>query len=347
VRSYIRFGEFLRSAGVRIRVVVSPVERILIKSLCLFLFFSVLTTPLWAQSIDETSFYQPRPKILEFSVESLPTNSNIQLDPSQELTNFDPDRNNLVKARINFPVVYQPKLKVFGSVSYRRETLRLVTADPVPQPERLRLYQTGLNFRYEIQLKNQQFLMGHLGANMRSDQLDWGDLSYAASFGWGKQLNPAKKIGFGLGVENAWGRIRYSPLFLYEHRISQHWDLSLLLPRKARISYLASPALHLYAEAKGGSARYLLDHTNLLNEYSELEYRQRRVSFHLGVEKRIYDWFWVSAQAGITTPINSVLVERAAPTREHVFDFQPNSDRFVKFSVFIVPPQKLLDKLKK
>ncbi len=347
MRSHIRFTRINRSAIVGNDNVAPCVDRIVVKKLLLVLFFVGVLVDLGAQSMDETLFYQPRPKILEFSVESLPANSKIQLHPGQELTNLDPERNNLVKARVNFPLVYKPKLKVYGTVSYRRETLRLVTADPVPQPERLSLYQTGLNFRYEIMLRNQQFLMGHVGANLRSDRLDWGDMSYAASIGWGKKLEPNKKIGFGAGVENAWGRIRFSPLFLYEHRLNKHWDLTLLLPRKAKITYLPSSSLHLFAEAKGGSARYLIDHTNLTPDFSELEYRQRRVSLHLGVEKRIYDWFWVSAQAGFITPFNSVLVQTAGRTRDHVFDFEPQIDRFLKFSVFIVPPQKLLDKLKK
>ena len=337
----------MRSAGVDRGDLVPPARSILVKILFVVLFTCGVLCDVRAQSMDETTFYQPRPKIFEFSVESLPANSNIQLDPSQELTNYDPERDNLVKARLNFPLAYKPKLKIFGSLSYRRETLRLVTADPVPQPERLRLYQTGLNVRYEIELQNKQFLMGHVGANLRSDQLDWNDLSYGMSIGWGKNLTPAKKIGFGVGVENAWGRLRLSPLLLYENRLNKHWNLSLLLPRKAKIEYLVNSSLHLFAQAKGGSARYLIDHTNLTPEFSELEYRQRRVSLQLGVEKRIYDWFWVSAQAGITTPFNSVLVETAQRTRDHIFDLQPQSDRFLRFSVFIVPPQKLLDKLKK
>ena len=295
----------------------------------------------------ENMFFQPRPKILEFSMMSLPQLRDIQLNPSQEITNNNLPRNNFMRAKINLPVLWREKFKMYASLSYRRETLNLVTAENVPQPQTLRFYHTDFNLRYQIDLQDNQFLMGYVGAKLRSDRLDWQDISYIISMGWGKNISANKKFAVGFGVENAWGRMRFSPVLLYENRINEKWDLSLILPRRAKLSHYITPGFHLVAEAKGSSVIYRVDHYQLLPDYPVLEYRQRHVAFKIGVEKQIYDWFWLGAHAGVVAPLNSVLVAPGEATRDHIFNFDPSADRFLMFSVFIVPPQKLFDKLTK
>ena len=292
-------------------------------------------------------FFEPRPKILEFSMWSLPYNRDIQLHPTQELTNLDVERNNINKVKLNLPVLWKDKFKMYAKLGYQRETLHLVTAADVPQPQRLRFYQTDLSLRYQIDLNDSEFLMGYVGGRLRSDRLDWSDITYAVSLGWGKTINANKKFAAGFGVENAWGRWRFSPVLLYENRINEKWDLSLLLPRRAKLSYYVNPGFHLIAEARGSSVIYRVDHQQLLPEHPVVEYRQRRAVFKIGLEKQLYDWFWVGAHAGVVTPLNSVLVLPGEPTRNHIFDFNATTDRFLMFSVFIVPPQKLFDKLTK
>ncbi len=279
-------------------------------------------------------------------MESVPFNRRFQLDPTKELSRSDIERNNLIKVGLNFPVTWMTNVKVIGSLNYKRETLNLVPGVGEFQPKTYRLYHTGANFKYQINLNEDEFILGHIGGNLRSDKLQFSDFSYSVSVGWGKDLSPDKKIALGMGYTEAWGRARFSPILLYDNRINEKWDLNLLLPRHARIKYYQNHGLTFFGEARGSSATYLIDHHQILPGFTELEYRQRRAALNVGVEKQIIDWFWVGAQAGITIPLRSILVESGLRSRDHIHDFESQIDRYLKFTVFLVPPQKMFDKLK-
>jgi len=305
----------------------------------LLLLFSLLGNLLVGQSSDY--------KFFQFNYQSLPS---IQAVPALEyptVPNFKNNRN--IDAKLRFPILLGSKLMLIGQVRYQYEDLHLgYTTDGLEQE--LSFNNIGATFFYKRQLENDQALFGHFSTNLRAQKIDFNNFSrkidYSASVVHLFKKSDKKTFGYGLGVANTLGRLRVSPVAIYQNQWHKHWELELKLPKLARLNWKIKNTSNLYFNVEGNSASYYLDNFKLSAAH-HIEYRRLTVDVQVGMEQALNEWVWMGFSAGITQPLRSRLVESGQPSRFLVHRFNSMVTPTFNVYLFTVVPQNIIDKFKK
>ena len=278
------------------------------------------------------------------------------------------DNNRLAKIKLRFPVFVSGKWKVAGSFEYSDEEFhfRHIESNDYPLYRSLEdknLKSIGGSLYVMTQLKRNRFFMLRFNAKLKGDY--WkehiGDVSkytflkmeISPVIGW--KINPRKSWGVGLAYSYTFGDPLIFPVFVYNHTFHEKWGVEAFLPARVKLRYQASPLCYINAKAKlhGGSYSIHFDDGEL-NKFKTLELRRADVNFSLEIEKGIYDWLWLSLDAGYRSNINFDVTNKnhafslsgsKLTNESNVIDSRTGGSMFLNVSLFITPSKNLLRKV--
>ena len=287
-----------------------------------------------------------RPAILHISARTLPAITGFPAEGKQTYSNYKINKSYNLK--LNVPLLLSKRLNIIGQLRYKNEQLHFGFNSDFDEKE-IHFDNVGASFLFKYKLKSSYFVGGHASGFFKADELTFerysSILDFNSSLVFGKDLLLGS-IGFGAVFGNSLDRFTIYPLFLFEYQLSNSWKVEMKLPKEIQFRKIIRPdAFYILAGAEVNAANYFISEP-LLTDQNNLEYRRAAVDFRIGVEKEIYDFLWIGADFGATQPIYSALVQQGEPTRNKLFDFGHSFTPYASFSIFLVPPRSLMQKLR-
>lgn len=207
---------------------------------------------------------------------------------------------------------------------------------------------TGLRFLYKESLSENKEVTIIGGAEMMSDKKQWNRLStrYFLSTSWKHAVSNRLTMGVGFAANYTILRPSIYPIFYYERKLQRNWTLDLVLPKSVEIRKQFNNANFFLAKASFRGWRYNL--TNSVEGANEnLTLRKADLQFTISWEREIHDWLWMGFDIGYNKNLNYSLTESGASRRDALIDLRSNDAKYVKVSLFIVPPKSIYNCSKK
>lgn len=169
---------------------------------------------------------------------------------------------------------------------------------------------------------------------------DFLKFSISPLVGWKK--NDYVSYAFGLAYSYSFGRRTLYPLFAYNKSFNNQWGLESILPAEVKLRYSTlNLSNYFYLKAELNGSNYSI----LQSDNSSLVYLNKsEVRFLLTWEREIHDWLWFGLEAGLRENIDFDLAKSPDINADVVVDNQVNEAFIFSFSLFMVPPRKLLSK---
>ena len=143
----------------------------------------------------------------------------------------------------------------------------------------------------------------------------------------------------GLTYSHGFDRKLVLPFFFYNRTFNRKWGLESVLPVQIYGRYNASKNLIILFGGQYQSKAYSIDVIEDSNALPiESQFRHSEVKFQVSVEKKIHSWVWFNAKAGYEIPFRAQFINLESP--ELSFRYQSGSRPFVKFGIFLSPPDK-------
>lgn len=278
------------------------------------------------------------------------------------------DVNRLFKTKLRFPIFLNHKVKIAGSFEYSDEEFHFRHIESNDYPlykslENKNLKSIGGSLYLMTQLKKNRFFMLRFNAKLKGDY--WKDhlgdlekytflkMEISPVIGW--KVNPRKSWGVGVAYSYTFGDPLIFPVFVYNHTFSEKWGVEAFLPARVKLRYQPSPLTFISAKAKLHGGSYSLHFDNgELNKFKTVELRRADINFSLELEKGIYDWLWLSLDAGYRTNINFDVTNKRntfslsgskLTSESNVIDSRTGGSLFFNFSIFVTPSKNLLRKV--
>ena len=298
---------------------------------------------------DSENFTTPyRPKIAEFSVETLMDYRTQTSSESFGAARNEVERDRLVKAKAIVPVFIKNGHLVCVQLKYYQQRF-IFDLEDWPTDNDLYLHldtevftNAGARAFYKRDLENGRELVIAAGAEIKSDQIAWNQNTskYLLSGVYKWKTSGGSKLGLGLMANHVMGLSNVLPLFFYEQKLGPKWTLDLSLPKSISTRYRANEKNVLLAKTQFTGWRYNL--TNALeDEPANLTLRKADLQFSLSWEHEIHDWLWFGVDAGYTKNLTYYLANPGDRGRDALIDIRPKDAFFTKFSIFLVPPRKM------
>jgi hypothetical protein len=328
-------------------------------------FFCCLSTiEIYAQTSDgsEKTFCdpsipgQPRPKFLEitrgtstsFSVENISQFDGIE-DGNAQATS-----NSTLEIKLNAPVLLKPGLKIIAGLKYFREDFEFANVASPSDIYFRNLHDKSLrSIRGSIfgikSFKGNAYLATRFSASLNGDmknnftdtEKQYVNFSAAALLGWKK--NATFVYGFGLAYTNMFGVNRIYPVVALEKSFNQHWGFEALLPKTVSLRYVTTDKKNnFYGMMSLDGGTYRINIQELIPN-QDLVLQRNEIQGKLVYEREIYDWIWLGVEAGVRKSINGDLTF-PGDRKTTIYDTQFGTNAFVNFSLFLVPPRKLLER---
>lgn len=258
--------------------------------------------------------------------------------------------------KLKAPVVLKPRTKVLIGLSYKVEEYNFENAANIDYPlyrnlEDKILRSAGLDFYLSRSITKNRFILGKFGLELNGDFTDAGlpfsrffKYSAAALLGW--KVNPRTSYGVGLYLSYTFGRPRIYPGFLWNKTFNEKWGIEALLPANFMVRYSFSEKSILLGgfDVNGQSYHIIIDDPPL-NTIKTLELRRSDILLMLTYEQEIYDFLWFSISAVHRFNINFYLSENDDFSNNAILDNNIQNKPYLKFSIFLVPPRKLMSKV--
>lgn len=279
------------------------------------------------------------------------------------------DRHNRFEVKGKFPIWNSPRLKIIGGIEYSFEEFNFKTDQEASEYgfysniQSKHLQSLGLNFNFLVPLTEVTYTgfraTGDLNGDYTSEELPTSSFvkySFSAVYGW--KRCPTKSTGIGVFVNYTLGRRSIYPVFIYNNTFNKRWGIEAIFPAfvKARFNFSRKSILYFGYEVDGASYNLTIKDPPLAN-YASLQLRRSTVLGLLTYEQEIYDFLWIGISAGIRQPLSfNVTTQGDRPTDFNLKKFKfVSSDPlirnnlglapFVQFTLFIVPPRKLENKI--
>ncbi len=297
------------------------------------------------KSDDHIDYLCPRTKFFEITYRNYPSANN----PASNETDKNADgQGHLIKTKLRFPVLLKPKFKLIGEVNYNRE--RIYLPESAGMFGNVQFQKLGLAFVGEKTLDNDKFLLGILSISTKSEVTSFKNIPAPNSINtvvaYGKKYDDYNKFAVGLSGSYNLGRIRASPVIMFNKRINSRNYIDALLPKSITYRHLMSNKFYFFSSIQADRSNYGLLNRTFENE-SNLELRRTELGIKFGLEREIHDWLWVSANVGVTKPIRNIIVAQGEPSRRYLGTFNDQFQPVISVSLFAVIPQNLLNKIGK
>jgi len=167
---------------------------------------------------------------------------------------------------------------------------------------------------------------------------DFLKFSISPLIGWKK--NDYVSYAFGLAYSYSFGRRSLYPLIAYNKSFDNQWGLESILPAEIKLRYSTlNLKNYFYLKTELNGSNYSL---RLSDQQSLVYLNKSEIRFLLTWEREVHDWLWFSIEGGLRTNINFDLANTPDINADVVVENQLNEAMVLSFSIFVVPPRKLL-----
>lgn len=293
----------------------------------------------------------PRAKGIEFKQERVSDFGLRTFENGVETGNAEVRRNKRTEFKFRLPIVNKAGFKLVGGMRYYQENFsfeNLTSADHVLDRtlDERQLRSMGMTLYAVKPFKGNTFLLVRFNAALNGD---WSKsinpttdyLKFTVTPLYGFKLSERKSLAFGVSFGYNFGRRSILPIFSYNHTFNRHWGIESILPSHVRARYsTANQKTVVYAGVEGKGANYNVTLPEI--QPNPLFLNHTEVRAMLSIEREIHDWLWVGAEVGYRKNLDFSL--NVAPDRGsvRVFNNTLNDAMVFNFSVFVVPPRKMV-----
>jgi len=167
---------------------------------------------------------------------------------------------------------------------------------------------------------------------------DFLKFSISPLIGWKK--NDYVSYAIGLAYSYSFGNRSIYPLFAYNKSFDNQWGVEAVLPAEVKLRYSTlNLKNYFYLKTELHGANYSIR----FDEQQELVYLNKsEIRFLLTWEREIHDWLWFGLESGLRKNINFNLTNSPRANSDIVVENTLNEALVFSFSLFVVPPRKLL-----
>ncbi|MFT6827665.1 MAG: hypothetical protein ACJAZV_000949 [Roseivirga sp.] len=306
-----------------------------------FLFFFLIALGVECIAQDTLDY---RPKLVELSLESH-SGYNATPKPSQNMDNLTRVKQDMaLKMRVGIPVILNAKTTFAVQLKFDQQyyTTENSTNDLFNYLNSHQLTNTGLTLYYQRKLTEGRSLTFATQTELASDrwELNGNSGRYLVNGNYMKDLNSKTSIGFGGVVNYALGLWNIYPTFSYKKKLSNRTLFEVFLPSKVGYRYHLNPKTYFIAETEFVNWRFNVTDP-LDNNSGDMALIRSDVYFKFRLEKEIHDWLWLGVDTGFIHNINYGLTEHGTRISDAVQEFNVKDSAFLRFWIFILPPNKL------
>jgi len=257
--------------------------------------------------------------------------------------------NSSISVSLRAPLVLRPGLKAFGSLTYYDEDFEFVNAKRGSDFSRALHNKSLKSLNASLYLikpfRGNLFLLNRWQASLngdfnRPDTKQYLNFSVASVLGWRKTSSTILGLGLFYGVDFDGSSL--VPLFAYQHTFNKHWSVESVLPVQANVRYFSKNRKNILeagVKLNGPEYNIHLTYPSAVSEQFEFERSEIRWSLH--GKREIHDWLWLGLEAGVNTPVATDLRARDG---SGTLNYTYSANFFTMFSLFLVPPKKLLER---
>lgn len=340
------------------------------RPLIIYLAGFLITVSLYAQDIEEDDCYcdprvegMPRPVGISIKYERVLNYRIYSTSKVDEYPDGDGEinYNRRIKAKLRIPIINKDNFKLTYGFSYSHEEFRFDDFAEIDYAlykslEDKSLKSLGSSFYFLFPRKNNTFFAFRVNLNLNGDYylndvnlLDFLKISAGPICGFKRSKN--LMYGFGFAYSYTFGDPSFSPLIAYYHTFNKKWGVEALLPFEAKLRYTINEGslIYLGAETRGASYNIRLNDPAFESK-NTLELRHSEIKLYASFRKEIYDFIWLSFDAGYRYNLNFNLAEsnkNRKPTnffqRDYLIESKLDDAFFFNISLNIVPPRKWYD----
>lgn len=298
----------------------------------------------------KAQFDQYRPKIAEFSYKVLGDYETISNSEAFGNASSEMDHESLLKLKLGIPLVIKNN-KLFGlQLLYYQHHFNFDDEDFTGNYD---LYNhlsgqafTNLGIRglYQYDISGTQQIAITAGFEARGDEIEWNrnTVKVFISGLYKKQLNANTRIGYGGVFAQGLRLSSFYPLFTFEKVVSPGWTLDLFLPKSVSMRKEINPRTYLTGQVEFEGWRYNLTDA-IGNERRDFTLRKADLELRIRFEREIHDWLWFGAELGYNKNVSYYLANPGNRGNRALIDLRANDARYLKFSLFIVPPRSMFN----
>lgn len=260
-------------------------------------------------------------------------------------------RNRRWELKLRAPVILKDGFKMAAGIKYYVEEFNFENAETLSFPFYQNLENRSLrSIRGDIYMikptrTNKYYILrlsGGLNGDYGSDSFakaDFFKFSITSLMGWKK--NDYVSYAFGVAFSYGFGRRSIYPLIVYNKSFNNQWGIESVLPAEIKLRYSTLNQKNFFytkAELHGANYSVRLDET----EQDLVYLNKSEVRFLLSWEREIHDWLWFGIEGGLRSNINFNLSNDTSLRTDVIIENELNQAIIYNFSLFIVPPRKLL-----
>lgn len=308
-------------------------------------FFSLLLAPsAYAQQLLEY-----RPKIIEVGYRGF---TNYQSVNSNGTGQNEFINDELLTVRLGVPIILKEKTLFGVQLKYFRQNYNTVF---IPQSNESiyrylneeNLINTGLNFLYQRKLDEKRRLTLLGATELASDtySVDRYSARYLISGAYNVRKSDRLELGYGLVMNYALGVFNVYPTFTYNRALNSKMMIEAYLPSYVGLRYHPSDKVFLILKAQFDNWRFNVTDA-LAQEPSQLTLQRADLLMSLTFEREIQDWLWLTAEASYVNNVAYIVSLPGERLNNPLQEYSLKDAGYLKFSLVVVPPQKLWDKAK-
>ena len=257
--------------------------------------------------------------------------------------------NSSISVSLRVPIILRSGLKAFGSLTYYDEDFEFIKTESSSDfsqalhNKSLRSLNASLYLIKPFQ--GNLFLLNRWQASLNGDfnrpnTHQYLNFSVATVLGWRKTSNTILGLGLFYGVDFDGSSL--VPLFAYQHTFNKFWSVESVLPVQANVRYFSKNRKNiLEAGMKLNGPEYNIHLTYPSAVSEQFEFERSEVRWSLHGKREIHDWLWLGLETGVNTPVSTDLRSRNG---NRSLNYTYSASFFTMFSLFLVPPKKLLER---
>ena len=290
-----------------------------------------------------------RPKVIEIGYRGF-SNYQSSYVNSQGRNVFSSDQ--LLTVRVGVPLVLKEKTLFGVQLKYLRQTYH---TEFIPQNSddiyrylnEEKLINSGLNFLYQRNLDEKRKIIVLGATELASDTTSVNRYSarYLISGSYNIRKSERLELGYGMVFNYALGVFNVYPTFTYIRALSSKTMIEATLPSYISLRYHPTDKAFLIFKTQFDNWRYSITDA-LSQEPAQLTLQRADLFLSLIYEREIYDWLWTNVEASYVNNVVYLVSLPGERWRDPIQEYHLKDAAYLKFSLVIVPPRKLWEKVK-
>ena len=290
-----------------------------------------------------------RPKVVEIGYRGF-SNYQSSYVNSQGRNVFSSDQ--LLTVRVGVPLVLKEKTLFGVQLKYLRQTYH---TEFIPQNSddiyrylnEEKLINSGLNFLYQRNLDEKRKIIVLGATELASDTTSVNRYSarYLISGSYNIRKSERLELGYGMVFNYALGVFNVYPTFTYIRALSSKTMIEATLPSYISLRYHPTDKAFLIFKTQFDNWRYSITDA-LSQEPAQLTLQRADLFLSLIYEREIYDWLWTNVEASYVNNVVYLVSLPGERWRDPIQEYHLKDAAYLKFSLVIVPPRKLWEKVK-